>query len=103
MYKNEENGLSMEAPPSPEIAPDFAKYKAALADMDMTDEQQEEFLRTLWEILSNMVRLGFDVNGFDLCGQLQAGFNELAATDSEALDSMQANDMEQNSEKKGDA
>lgn len=103
MYKNEENGLSMEATPSPEIAPHLAKYKAELAGLDMTEEQQEEFLRTLWDILSNLVRLGFDVSGFDLCGQLQAGFNELAAADSEPLDSATPHNMEHDSDKKGDA
>lgn len=54
MYKNEENGLASEAAPSPEIAPDIAKYRAALADVAMTDEQKDEFLLTLWEILSNV-------------------------------------------------
>jgi hypothetical protein len=94
MYKNEENGLAFEAAPSPEIAPHIAKYRAALADVAMTNEKKDEFLLTLWEILSNMVRLGFDVSGFDLCGQLERGFNEFAAPDSAALDSMQTQSME---------
>lgn len=100
MLNREEIGLSKEAPSSPEIAQNLARYKAELTDLDMTDEQQEEFLRTLWDILSTMVRLGFDVSGFDLCGQLQHGFNDLAAPDSHAVDSMQAIGMEQTSEQK---
>lgn len=100
MLNKEQIGLSKEATPSPEIAANFARYKAELADLDMSEEQQEEFLRTLWDILSTMVRLGFDVSGFDLCGQLQDGFNELAAPDSRDVDSMQAISMEHTSEQK---
>lgn len=100
MLNREEIGLSKEAPPSPEITQHLARYKAELTDLDMTDEQHEEFLRTLWDILSTMVRLGFNVSGFDLCGQLQDGFNDLAAPDSRAVDSMQAIGMEQTSEQK---
>jgi hypothetical protein len=98
MYNNEEDGLALEAAPTPDIAPHIAKYRAALTDVAMTDAQKDEFLLTLWDILSNLVRLGHDVSGFDLCGQLERGFNEFATRDSAALDSMQTTRMEQTRE-----
>ena len=100
MLNDDKDGLSPEAPSSADATPDLAKYKEELAHLNMTEEQQEEFLRTLWDILSNLVHLKIDVASFDLCGQLLEGFNELAAPDSEAVDSVQTTSTEHLSEKK---
>lgn len=37
------------------------KYRQYVEDCDMTEAQQLEFLRTLWDIMATFVRLGFGV------------------------------------------
>lgn len=53
------------------------KYKGHMADTDLTEEQQAEFLQTLWSIMKAFVDLGFDVNS------IQSFMPELAANSSE--------------------
>lgn len=37
------------------------RYREHVEDFEMTEEQKEAFLRTLWDIMSTFVRWGFDV------------------------------------------
>ncbi|MGC3983089.1 MAG: hypothetical protein QM808_17690 [Steroidobacteraceae bacterium] len=37
------------------------KYKSQLEGLDLTDAQQEEFLKTLWSIMASFVRVGWGV------------------------------------------
>jgi hypothetical protein len=41
---------------------DAAEYMEHVDDLDLTEEQKVEFLRTLWAIMSAFVELGFDVD-----------------------------------------
>ena len=41
---------------------DPAKYAPHTEDFDMTEAQQEEYLRTLWSIMAAFVDLGFGVD-----------------------------------------
>jgi hypothetical protein len=49
-------------PVPPVLALDLNKYRAEIEDFQITDEQAEELLRTLWSIMSAFVELGFSVN-----------------------------------------
>lgn len=40
---------------------DPQQYRAYVGDLDFTDEQKDELLRTLFSIMSSFVRLGFSV------------------------------------------
>ena len=46
---------------------DPAKYRAEVDGFDITEEQKQELLLTLWSIMRSFVELGFTV---DLCGAL---------------------------------
>ena len=41
---------------------DFEDYRDELKDFDLTDEQAEEILHTLWNMMSAMVDLGWGVD-----------------------------------------
>lgn len=41
---------------------DAARYRAHVADLDITEEQQAELLATLWWIMAAFVDLGFPVD-----------------------------------------
>lgn len=48
------------SPPSiMEANPDFGKYQHHLQEFDLTQDQQQELLVTLWQIMTQFVDLGF--------------------------------------------
>lgn len=59
----------------PSISPEFdlEDYRADIADLGMTREQEAEFLQTLWSIMGHFARLGHSV---DVCGLIFEEFNE---------------------------
>lgn len=57
-----ESQATLSSPPALELAPD--KYLDALADLDISEAQKVELLRTLWSIMQRFVELGFSV---DVC------------------------------------
>ncbi|MGY4748879.1 hypothetical protein ACVNHC_03345 [Pannonibacter sp. Q-1] len=61
--------------PAPQFDPE--DYRADIADLAMTEEQEVEFLHTLWSIMGHFARLGHSV---DLCGLIFAEFNEASAS-----------------------
>jgi hypothetical protein len=61
---------------TPPLAFDADKYAPYVADFDMSEEQKQELLETLWSIMQTFVNLGLDISKADLCGQLFADFNE---------------------------
>lgn len=63
------------APHPPALELDLGKYRAELADLRLTEEQETELLTTLWSIMSAFVELGFSV---DVCAQLTGKFNEVS-------------------------
>jgi hypothetical protein len=63
----------------PRPALDLSRYRADLADLALSDEQERDLLETLWAIMSSFVELGFSV---DVCGLLFADFNDASADES---------------------
>ncbi len=67
-----QNGLSAEWQSAQEVAQpdgpkfDHAKYLAQVEDIEMSEEQKIEVLRTLWEIMASFVNLGFGVDSVQL-------------------------------------
>ena len=60
----------------PRLDPD--KYRAYLANMEMTEAQQDEFLETLWNIMRTFVEIGW---GLDSVQTLFSGIVEKAMRD----------------------
>ena len=57
--------------PAPTLDPE--EYRADLASLDLSEEQETEFLETLWSIMGHFARMGFSV---DVCGLIFEEFNE---------------------------
>lgn len=66
---------------------DPADYLADLSDLDLTESQKIELLTTLHDILSHFVRLGFDLDGVDVCGQLFGDFHAAASGGADGVES----------------
>ena len=74
-------GAMDSAAETPAIAPlrlDPDKYRAYLANMEMTEAQQNEFLETLWNIMRTFVEIGW---GLDSVQTLFSGIVEKAMHD----------------------
>lgn len=52
---------------------DPEEYRADLAGLGLTEQQEAEFLATLWSIMGHFARMGFSV---DVCGLIFEEFNE---------------------------
>lgn len=50
----------------PALTLDPEKYRQGLAEFDMTPEQENELLAVLWNIMSNMVDMGFGIDSTQL-------------------------------------
>ncbi|MCW2248070.1 hypothetical protein M2352_003704 [Azospirillum fermentarium] len=59
---------------------DVEKYRPEIAEFNLTEEQEIEFLQTLWSIMYSFVELGFS---YDICAHLTDNFNEVAKIDNE--------------------
>ena len=55
---------------------DPSKYREHVKDLDLTQEQQDEMLRALWDIMAAFVDLGW---GVDSVQRLFPEFNELSS------------------------
>ncbi|MCF6301874.1 MAG: hypothetical protein L3J13_01510 [Devosiaceae bacterium] len=58
----------------PALKLDVERYEEMLNDCDLTEEQRQEFLETIWSIIVGFVDLGFDIHPLqqadpDGCGQ----------------------------------
>lgn len=73
---------------------DPERYKAALGDLDLTEEQSLELLNTLWSIMQNMVELGFSVADSKICESIFEPFIEATNAPGTALESSLPNDVE---------
>lgn len=66
----------------PVLTIDYEKYAHFLEDSDLTEDQKQEFLQTLWNIIVEFVSLGWGVHPLQQaqkpCGQL--GENSLKAS-----------------------
>jgi len=52
---------------------DLDSYRSEVSDLGLTEEQEEEFLRTIHSILATFVEMGFTA---DVCGLIFSEFNE---------------------------
>ena len=50
------------SPAKPLILVDYERYAHLLDDEDLTEDQKQEFLQTLWSIIVEFVSLGFNVH-----------------------------------------
>lgn len=62
--------------PGPPHLPNFGEYRADLADLELTEEQETEILEILWSMMGFFARTGFEV---DVCGLIFQEFNEASA------------------------
>ena len=62
----EESGASSALLPAGSLEFDVEDYKPYLDGFDLTDEQAEELLHTLWQIMSRFVELGFGVDSVQI-------------------------------------
>ncbi len=65
----------------PSLALDINKYRTYLNDSDLTDQQAEELLRTLWQVMQTMVNIGWGVDTLNII--LPELFNPQAPKDSD--------------------
>ena len=58
---------------------DVTRYDKYLADCDLTKEQKQKFLETLWNIIVSFVDIGFGIDATQAaCGQLlQTAFKDI--------------------------
>jgi hypothetical protein len=61
-----------------EIALDSEKYRAELADLDLTDEQADELLAILWDIMRRFVEMGIST---EICGSIFEAIIESSVPD----------------------
>ncbi len=64
---------------------DPGKYRAELADLKLTDEQERELLATLWSIRYNFVEFGFRT---DVCAMIFEGQETIEDEVSGPVDSL---------------
>ena len=69
---------------------DLKAYEPYLADSDLTEEQKQEFLKTLWSIVVSFVDLGFDIHPVQQAGGQETKIDELIASH---LDNMLSSDQ----------
>jgi hypothetical protein len=62
---------------APKLDPE--EYRADLAELGLTEQQETEFLETLWSIMGTFARMGFAV---DVCGSIFADFNQASTPES---------------------
>ncbi len=61
--------------PAPPL--DMSEYRAELADLQLTEEQETEILEILWNMMGFFACTGFEV---DVCGLIFDEFNEASAS-----------------------
>ncbi len=54
--------LTTAAPNQPIVTVDYERYAHYLDGADLTDEQKQEYLQTIWSIIVEFVSLGFGVH-----------------------------------------
>ena len=73
----------------PVLTIDYEKYAHFLEDSDLTEEQKQEFLQTLWNIVVEFVSLGWGVHPLQQaqkpCGQLGDNSPKAALTAPDGL------------------
>lgn len=62
-------------PTTPDFELDASEYLPELAEFELSDEQANELLQTLWSIMRTFVELGFEYN---ICEQLLADSDKLS-------------------------
>jgi len=60
--------------PRPALRFDVARYEKMLNECDITEEQRQDYLETLWTVIIGFVDLGFDIHPLqqattEACGQ----------------------------------
>ena len=69
------------------------RYRSAVADLDLTDDQCEELLSTLWVIMQNMVELGYSIADSKICESILGPFIEATNSPTDAVESSQSDEV----------
>lgn len=73
----------------PVMTVDYERYAHFLEDADLTEEQKQEFLQTLWNIIVEFVSLGWGVHPLQQaqspCGQVKENPSNTALTAPDTL------------------
>lgn len=73
---------------------DVSKYEHLLAESDASAEEKQEFLQTLWDIICELMQIGFHIHPVQQardaqnCGKQKSAPCALTQADSNALDSV---------------
>lgn len=59
---NKNNGLSKTINDTKNLEFDWKLYEEYLDNADLTDEEKEQFIETLWSIIINFIDLGFGIH-----------------------------------------
>lgn len=70
-----------ELPDGPMLTIDWRKYEKLLKESDLSDEEKQEFLRTLWNVIVAFVDLGFGVHPVQQACEQNLDLTEFMATD----------------------
>ena len=64
------------------------RYRSEISDMELSEEQANEFLEILWNMMIQIMDLGFNVDSVQLaCGQVAERSASPAVPDADALQS----------------
>ena len=85
----------------PPLKLDPDDYRADLAEFDLTKEQQDELLQTLWNIMSMMVDLGWGLDSVQLFSPSQAKKIDAESTSTVKIDNRTTFNVASISGKKG--
>ena len=58
---------------TPTLLVDYAKYEKMLEESDLSENQKQEFLETLWSVVVSFVDLGFGVHPLQQCQEDNEG------------------------------
>lgn len=93
---NNTNPLSADNAEGLSLVP--SDYADEIKKMDISADQADEFLATLWAVLVQITQMGFH---YDVCGQILDQFNQVTEGDGSALDSDHSNYTEMRSDTSG--
>lgn len=69
------------------------RYRSAVAELDLTDDQCEELLSTLWAIMQNMVELGYSIADSKICESILGPFIEATNSPTGTVESSQNDEV----------
>lgn len=69
------------------------RYRSAVTDLDLTDDQRDQLLSTLWSIMQNMVELGYSIADSKICESILGPFIEATNSPAGTVESSQDDEV----------